>query len=37
MIKQVFWNLINNALKFSTTGDNPEIEIGSFSKEGKII
>lgn len=32
LIQQVFVNLISNALKFSSTKQNPIIEIGSFSE-----
>ena len=30
LIKQVFVNLISNAIKYSAKKDNPEIEIGSY-------
>lgn len=37
MIKQGFWNLIYNALKFSANEDIPEIEIKSILKDWKNI
>jgi PAS domain S-box-containing protein len=37
LVKQVFYNLISNALKFSRTRDMPEIEIGSYRKDGKTV
>lgn len=37
LVKQVFYNLISNALKFSRTRGMPEIEIGSYRKDGKTV
>lgn len=34
-VKQVFTNLISNALKFTRTRDVPEIEIGSLVQDGR--
>jgi light-regulated signal transduction histidine kinase (bacteriophytochrome) len=34
-VKQVFTNLISNALKFTRTRDMPEIEIGSLFQDGR--
>lgn len=34
-VKQVFTNLISNALKFTRTRDMPEIEIGSLVQDGR--
>lgn len=37
-MKQVFYNLISNAIKFSGMKDRPQIEMGSFShKKGRIV
>lgn len=35
-VKQLFNNLISNALKYSSKKKIPEIEIGSYKKEGQI-
>lgn len=35
-VKQLFNNLISNALKYSSKKTLPEIEIGSYKKEGQI-
>lgn len=37
LIKQVFVNLINNALKFSHPKKDAKIEIGSFDKDNKTV
>jgi PAS domain S-box-containing protein len=37
MLKQVWVNLISNALKYSRNQDQARIEIGSFSQEGEYI
>lgn len=37
MVKQVFWNLINNALKFSANEEKPKIEIGGYHKDDKTV
>jgi PAS domain S-box-containing protein len=37
MIRQVWINLISNAIKYSGTRDKPEIEIGSYAAEGQIV
>jgi signal transduction histidine kinase len=37
LLKQVFLNLISNAVKFSSKCTHPRIEIGSLSENGKIV
>jgi light-regulated signal transduction histidine kinase (bacteriophytochrome) len=37
MLLQVWTNLINNAFKFSSKTQNPEIEIGSYKNEKEIV
>lgn len=37
LIKQVFINLISNALKYSGKIDNPKVEIGSYSEGDEIV
>ncbi|GAM09060.1 phytochrome-like protein cph1 [Geobacter sp. OR-1] len=37
LMRQVFANLIGNALKYSSHCDRPRIEVGSFPKEGKTV
>ena len=37
MLKQVFTNLISNALKYSSNKENPVVEIGSIEKNGNNI
>ncbi|MFH1196867.1 MAG: ATP-binding protein [bacterium] len=37
MIKQVWRNLISNAIKFSAPNPNPVIEINSFKKDGEDV
>jgi PAS domain S-box-containing protein len=37
LIKQVWTNLISNAIKYTGKKENPEIEIGSFEEEGEIV
>ena len=36
-IRQVWVNLISNAVKYSSKKETPHIEIGSFMKEGQIV
>lgn len=36
LLKQVYTNLITNALKFSQKREHPTIEIGSLTKEGRL-
>ncbi|HEX2629728.1 MAG TPA: PAS domain S-box protein, partial [Chitinophagaceae bacterium] len=36
-IRQVWINLIANAIKYSGSVDSPEIEIGSFFNEGQVV
>jgi light-regulated signal transduction histidine kinase (bacteriophytochrome) len=36
MIRQVWTNLISNAVKYSSKNEKPEIEIGSTEKEGNV-
>jgi light-regulated signal transduction histidine kinase (bacteriophytochrome) len=36
MIRQVWTNLISNAVKYSGKNEKPEIEIGSTEKEGSV-
>jgi PAS domain S-box-containing protein len=35
-LRQVFYNLVSNALKFVPSGKSPEIEIGSEQRDGKV-
>lgn len=37
MLKQLFFNLISNAFKYTGKKDKPSIEIGSYSREGKQV
>ncbi len=37
MLFQLWSNLINNALKYSSQKDHPEVEIGTFHKNGKEV
>jgi two-component system sensor histidine kinase/response regulator len=37
LIKQVWINLISNAVKYSAKKNNPQVEIGSFKENGEII
>lgn len=37
LIKQVYANLISNALKFSRNREHPVVEIGSLTKDGRLI
>ncbi len=37
LIRQVFANLLSNALKYSRKRDNARIEVGSFQKEGTTV
>jgi signal transduction histidine kinase len=37
LLKQVFLNLISNAVKFSRKRKNPRIEIGSFKEDGRNV
>ncbi len=37
MLKQVFANLISNALKYSSKKDKPRVEIGCFEESGKMV
>jgi light-regulated signal transduction histidine kinase (bacteriophytochrome) len=37
MLKQVWQNLISNAIKYSSKKENPEIEIGATEQQDKII
>jgi PAS domain S-box-containing protein len=37
LIKQVFHNLLSNALKFTRTRENARIEIGSYRDEGRTV
>lgn len=37
LIKQVWINLIGNALKFSSKKPTPNLEIGSFQKDGEVV
>jgi PAS domain S-box-containing protein len=37
LIKQVWVNLISNAIKYSKTKEKPEIEIGSMEAKGQIV
>jgi PAS domain S-box-containing protein len=37
MLKQVFTNLVSNALKYSSNKDNPAVEIGSFENNGLMV
>lgn len=37
LIKQVFFNLVSNAFKFTRTRERAVIEIGSFEKDGKAV
>jgi signal transduction histidine kinase len=37
LLKQVFLNLISNAIKFSSKREHPRIEIGSFPENGRIV
>ncbi|MES2621462.1 MAG: PAS domain S-box protein [Bacteroidota bacterium] len=37
LIKQVWVNLISNAIKYSKVKENPEIEIGSMEQKGEIV
>lgn len=37
LIRQVWFNLISNAIKFTSKNENPEIRIGQLSKEGKTV
>lgn len=37
MLSQVWSNLIGNAFKYSAKIENPQVEIGSFLKDGKTI
>jgi PAS domain S-box-containing protein len=36
-IRQLYTNLISNAIKYSSKKDNPRIEIGSYQKNGQTI
>ncbi len=36
LIKQVFANLLSNALKFTRTREQPVVEIGSLEKDGRL-
>ena len=36
-IKQVWVNLIANAIKYSSRSAQPQIEIGSYEKDGKVV
>lgn len=36
-IKQVWSNLIGNAIKYSSKNDHPKIEVGSFEKDNKQV
>lgn len=37
MLKQVWLNLISNAIKYSAKKENPKVEIGHHEKDGQII
>jgi signal transduction histidine kinase len=37
LLKQVFLNLISNAIKFSSKREHPRIEIGSFPENGRNV
>lgn len=37
MLRQVWVNLIGNALKFSGKKANPQVEIGAFERDGEVI
>jgi signal transduction histidine kinase len=37
LLKQVFLNLISNAVKFSSKREHPRIEIGSYSKNDRVV
>jgi light-regulated signal transduction histidine kinase (bacteriophytochrome) len=36
-IRQVWVNLISNAVKYSSNKPNPVVEIGSFPRKGKVV
>lgn len=37
MIRQVWMNLISNAIKYSQKNQHPQIEIGSFKKDNEVV
>jgi light-regulated signal transduction histidine kinase (bacteriophytochrome) len=37
MVRQIFQNLIGNALKFSAGREHPRIEIGWYEQEGEVV
>lgn len=37
LIKQIFVNLISNAIKYSSKKEKPQIEIGAYEKEGETV
>ena len=37
MLRQVFQNLLSNALKFTRTNETPRIEVGAIEKEGRTV
>jgi light-regulated signal transduction histidine kinase (bacteriophytochrome) len=37
LLKQVYANLISNAMKFSRKREPPVVEIGSFTRDGHLI
>ncbi len=37
LLKQVWMNLISNAIKYSAKKENPEINIGSYEDQGRVV